>query len=127
VNVAAFSTPTQPDWRWRIVTFAGEVIEESRERFPTIAAAVAMGRRRLVQINVVDRSEPPRMWRRTSRLRKISDSGATPVLETKRDANGESVCPKCEKPIRPNQHVAVSKANQTGSAPRGRRPQGGNI
>jgi hypothetical protein len=74
VNVVAFSTPTQPDWRWRIFNYAGEIIEESHERFPTITAAVAMGTRRLVQINIVDRSEPPRIWRRTHRLRKISDS-----------------------------------------------------
>jgi hypothetical protein len=70
MDVTAFSTPTQPDWRWRIVNYAGEVVEESHERFPTIAAAVAMGTRRLVQINVVDRSEPRRTWRRTSHFRK---------------------------------------------------------
>ena len=73
MNVVAFSIPTQPGWRWRIFTYAGEVIEESRERFPTIAAALARGTRRLVEINIVDRSEPPRVWRRNPRLGKISD------------------------------------------------------
>jgi hypothetical protein len=73
MNVVAFSTPTQPDWRWRIFSDAGEVIEESQECFPTVAAAVAMGTRRLVQMNIVDRSEPPRVWRRSPHLRKISD------------------------------------------------------
>jgi hypothetical protein len=70
MDVTAFSSPTQPDWRWRIVNYAGEVVEESHERFPTIAAAVAMGTQRLVQINIVDRSEPRRTWRRTSHFRK---------------------------------------------------------
>lgn len=70
MDVTAFSTPTQPDWRWRIVNYAGEVVEESHERFPTIAAAVAMGTRRLLQINIVDRSEPRRVLPRTFRRRK---------------------------------------------------------
>jgi hypothetical protein len=67
--VTAFSTPTDPSWRWRIVNYAGEIIEESREAFPSIAAAVAKGTKRLVQMNVVDRSERVRTWRSTSHLR----------------------------------------------------------
>ena len=43
MQVTAFSTPKKPDWRWRIVNYAGETIQESRETFPTIAAAVARG------------------------------------------------------------------------------------
>jgi hypothetical protein len=69
MQVAAFSTPTSPDWRWRIVNYAGEIIEESRETFPTIATAVAHGTRRLVQMNVVDRSVALRTHRSTSHLR----------------------------------------------------------
>jgi hypothetical protein len=63
VQVTAVSTPTQPDWRWRIVNYAGEIIEESRDSFPSIAEAVAKGAKRLLQMNVVDRSEPPRLGR----------------------------------------------------------------
>jgi hypothetical protein len=70
VDVAAFSTPNRPDWRWRIVNYAGEVVEESHEGFSTIAAAVAMGTRRLAQLNVVDRSERRPIWRRTPHLRR---------------------------------------------------------
>jgi hypothetical protein len=69
VQVAAFSTPGQPDWRWRIINYAGEIIEESRDSFPSIAEAIARGAKRLLQMNVVDRSEPPRPGRSSSRLR----------------------------------------------------------
>jgi hypothetical protein len=48
MQVVALSTPARTGWQWRIVNAAGEVIEESRERFPTIATAVATGRARLV-------------------------------------------------------------------------------
>jgi hypothetical protein len=53
-------------WRWRIVNYAGEVIEESSEEFGSIAAAVAEGSARLVTLNVVDRSEAARPWRRVA-------------------------------------------------------------
>ncbi len=69
MQVAAFSTPSEPDWRWRIVNYAGEVIEESRDRFPSIASAVAVGTKRLRQMDVVDRSIPTRTFRSTSHLR----------------------------------------------------------
>ncbi|MEK7387121.1 MAG: hypothetical protein AABZ83_11820 [candidate division NC10 bacterium] len=69
MQVTAFSTPARPEWRWRIVNYAGEMVEESRETFPTIAAAVARGTRRLIEMNVVDRSEPVRGYRSTSHLR----------------------------------------------------------
>jgi hypothetical protein len=69
VHVIAFSTPRQPHWRWRIVNYAGEMVEESRDVFPTIAAAVAEGTKRLVETNPVDRSEPLRAWRSTTHLR----------------------------------------------------------
>jgi hypothetical protein len=69
VQVTAFSTPAKPDWRWRIVNYAGEILEESREAFPTISAAVAKGTERLVEMNVVDHSLPSKHWRSTSHLR----------------------------------------------------------
>ena len=73
MQVTAFSTPTRPDWRWRIVNYAGEVLEESHETFPTIAKAVAEGTARLLALNVVDTTTPNRMWRRsTSHLRSRS-------------------------------------------------------
>jgi len=69
VHVMAFSTPSRPGWRWRIVNYAGDLVEESRAAFGTIAIAVAEGTRRLAKMNTVDRSEPPRPYRSTSHLR----------------------------------------------------------
>ena len=69
MQVTAFSTPKKPDWRWRIVNYAGDVVEESHTTFPTISAAVAKGTERLIAMNVVDHSEPTRHWRSTSHLR----------------------------------------------------------
>jgi hypothetical protein len=70
MQVAAFSTPASPDWRWRIVNYAGEIVEESHETFPTIVSAVADGTKRLVQMNVVDNSVVARVSRSTSHLRR---------------------------------------------------------
>lgn len=69
MRVAAFSTANDAEWRWRIVNYAGETIAESRERFPTISAAVAHGEKRLAAMNVVDRSEPVN-WRRSTPYRR---------------------------------------------------------
>jgi hypothetical protein len=66
MQVAAFAKAQDRGWRWRIVNYAGEVIEESHETFGSIAAAVAEGSARLVSLNVVDRSEATRPWRRAS-------------------------------------------------------------
>jgi hypothetical protein len=44
-------------------------VEESRDGFPTISAAVAKGTERLIQLNLVDTSVPVRVWRSTSHLR----------------------------------------------------------
>lgn len=66
MQVAAFAKAHDRGWRWRIVNYAGEVIEESSDVFASIAAAVAQGSARLVTLNVVDRSEPSRPWRRVS-------------------------------------------------------------
>lgn len=72
MQVTAFSTPTRPEWRWRICNYAGEMIEESPASFPTIAAAVAQGTVRLTQMNLeqvkdVDRSMVTRGYRTTAR------------------------------------------------------------
>ena len=70
MQVAAFNTPPNPAWRWRMVNYAGETVAESRDEFPTIAAALAQGTKRLFRMNVVDRSEPAARWHRsTSHLR----------------------------------------------------------
>jgi hypothetical protein len=66
MQVAAVATAQDRGWRWRIVNYAGEMIEESNDVFATIAAAVARGSERLVALNVVDRSEQSRSWRRGS-------------------------------------------------------------
>jgi hypothetical protein len=65
MQVTAVATPRQPDWRWRIVNNAGEIIEESHQVYPSVAAALAKGTKRLVAMNTVDRSERRALTRRT--------------------------------------------------------------
>lgn len=50
MQVTAISTPRNPEWRWRITDYAGVTLEESNIDFPTIAAAVAAGRERLLSL-----------------------------------------------------------------------------
>jgi hypothetical protein len=69
MQVIAIATPTRPDWRWRIVDYAGEMVEESSEVFPTIAAAVGAGAQRLQKMDTVDHSTRVNPYRRTSHLR----------------------------------------------------------
>jgi hypothetical protein len=69
MQVVAVSISNSQDWRWRIVNYAGETIEESRETFGSIARAVAAGKTRLVALDVVDRSSPRHGYRTTSHLR----------------------------------------------------------
>ncbi len=69
MQVLAFATPTSPDWRWRIVNYAGEMVEESFREFSSIAEAVAAGGQRLREIDVVDLSVRPNPYRSTSHLR----------------------------------------------------------
>jgi hypothetical protein len=70
MQVGAFSTPARPDWRWRIVNNAGEIIEESAEGFRTIALALAAGARRAAELDLTDRSVPlARFGRPAPRLR----------------------------------------------------------
>jgi hypothetical protein len=63
MQVAAFARPNEPDWRWRIVDYAGMIVEESRLTFHTIALAVEQGRKRLRQLDT-DTSTPQAMYRR---------------------------------------------------------------
>jgi hypothetical protein len=67
--VAAFNSPKDPSWRWRIVNYAGDTIAESREHFLSIGAAVAQGAKKLAAMNVVDHSQPVNWRRSTSHLR----------------------------------------------------------
>jgi len=70
MQVAAVTTPQDHSrWRWRIVNYAGELVEESRETFATIASAVEQGSKRLQQMNVVDNSVPYQHHRSTQHLR----------------------------------------------------------
>lgn len=70
MTVVAVSTPRRPDWRWRIVNYAGEIVEESKATFPTINSAVAEGANRLKRMNVTDRSARASLsLRSTSHLR----------------------------------------------------------
>ena len=70
MQVAAFCTPVRPDWRWRIVNYAGELVEESRDSFASIAAALVEGHRRLREMGDQDMSSrAPIYYRSTSHLR----------------------------------------------------------
>ncbi len=69
MQVLAFSTPQDPLWRWRIVNYAGELVEESRDTFSTIAGALEQGSKRLRGMNVVDHSVPQPSYRSTRHLR----------------------------------------------------------
>ncbi len=69
MQVIAFATAARPEWRWRIVDYAGDMVEESSTVFPTIAAAVGAGAERLQRMDVVDRSVRVNPYRRTPHLR----------------------------------------------------------
>jgi hypothetical protein len=66
MQVSAFNTPSRPAWRWRITSYAGEVVAESPDVFSTISAALTAGRTRLVEMDVADVSETTRTWRAPS-------------------------------------------------------------
>jgi hypothetical protein len=70
MQVAAFLSPGRSTWRWRIVNYAGETIAESHDGFPSISAAVAQGTKRLVEMRIVDHSQPVNWRRSTSYLRR---------------------------------------------------------
>jgi hypothetical protein len=46
-HVVAISAPQRPGWKWRLVNAVGEPLMESQGSYPTIAAAVAEGQRRM--------------------------------------------------------------------------------
>lgn len=69
MQVIAFATPRSPDWRWRIVNYAGEMVEESFAEFSTIAEAVVAGGRRLRELDVIDRSVRVNPYGSTGHLR----------------------------------------------------------
>lgn len=70
MQVLAFCTPANTSWRWRIVSYSGDIVEESHQVFPTIATAVAQGAKRLVEMNVVDRTVAAPGYRSTRHLRR---------------------------------------------------------
>lgn len=65
MEVVAISVPPETAWRWRIVNYAGEVVEESRETFTTIAAALKSGATRLPILDVAPRPVTE-TWRRST-------------------------------------------------------------
>jgi len=80
-QVAAVSTPQDGAcWRWRIVNYGGEIVEESRETYTTIDRAIEEGSKRLTELNVVDNSVPFYPHRSTrhsgclAKLRRIRQS-----------------------------------------------------
>ena len=54
MQVVAISSPRHPEWHWRIVNYAGEVVEESQTGFASISAAVAAGKERLTSMAALD-------------------------------------------------------------------------
>ena len=49
--------------------YAGEIVQESHSVFPTIGEAVAEGKKRLAEMNVVNRAVVLRPYRTTPHLR----------------------------------------------------------
>ena len=56
MQVLAFCTPARPEWRWRIVNYEGEMVEESYETFPSIVTAVTAGTLRMDEMTVKDQT-----------------------------------------------------------------------
>jgi hypothetical protein len=79
MQVTAFSTAARPEWRWRICDYGGGIIEESHDHFPTIAAAVAQGAKRLAHMNAVDRARAARGESTTVRVAGAGDGRALSV------------------------------------------------
>jgi hypothetical protein len=64
MNVFAVAMPGQPDWRWRIVDYNDQTIQESYTGFPTIAVAVVEGNKRPRNDADRDARIVRRAWRR---------------------------------------------------------------
>jgi len=75
MQVTAFSTPAQPFWRWRISKYSGEMVEESREVFRTIAVALDAGRTRLGEMEVTAEPESQAWGRRATRGGRLPAAG----------------------------------------------------
>ena len=69
MQVVAFSAPPDPRWRWRIVDYAGQLVEESHEMFLTIASAVEQGAKRLRAMEIADHPMPLPSYRSPYRRR----------------------------------------------------------
>jgi hypothetical protein len=54
MQVVAISSPRHPEWHWRIMNYAGEIVEESQTGFASISAAVAAGKERLTSMDSID-------------------------------------------------------------------------
>jgi hypothetical protein len=72
MQVMAFSTPSRPEWRWRIVTNDGEIVEESRQQYPSIGDATARGQERLRELDVKDATERTFSLRRNHPRRRAA-------------------------------------------------------
>ena len=57
-QVIAVTTPSQSGWRWRIINGVGEAVQESKARYPTIADALAEGRRHLASTATASDPKP---------------------------------------------------------------------
>ena len=69
MQVVAFSTPSCPEWRWRLVNYAGDVVEESSQTFTSIARAITVGTLRMNDLAEDDTRRPTTYFRSTSHLR----------------------------------------------------------
>ena len=69
MQVVAFATPSCPEWRWRLVNYAGDVVEESSRTFPSIAIAITDGTRRMNDLAADDSRRSPTYYRSTTYLR----------------------------------------------------------
>ncbi len=70
MQVVAFCTPARPEWRWRIVNYSGEMVEESYETFLSIATAVTGGTRRMNELSVTDLAERSGTYTRSTSHRR---------------------------------------------------------
>ena len=68
MQVVAFSTPERPEWRWRIVNYSGETVEESRATFSSIAIAVTDGTRRMNELSDEDLAQRHHTLLRSRRM-----------------------------------------------------------
>jgi hypothetical protein len=68
MDVVAISTPASSGWRWRIIDYSGEMVEESNTTFASIASATADGMERIrarddAESASATRRHDPARWR----------------------------------------------------------------